>query len=101
MDRREFVCGLIGVTGIAAIGGVVTQQAIAAPVASPAALQRKPEQLDAPEAPAARAPDGTPIDLAQYGRRRRRWRRRRRRMVCRTRWIRGRVVRRCHWVWGW
>ncbi|WP_371348271.1 hypothetical protein [Ancylobacter sp. IITR112] len=101
MDRRGFLLGLAGVLGAgAAAGTVLASSAEAAPLGPLRdSGTRAPDAIDA----AARTPDGTAIEDAQWGppgppppgwRRRRR-----RRRVCavrRNRW--GRPVRRCWYV---
>lgn len=102
MDRRAFLSGLFGVTGVAALGGLTLRSAQAAPIAH--ALDQSAIKPDA-TAEAARTPDGTEVDKAHYTGWRhshRRWRPRRRwrrsRVVCRRTWRRGRRIRVCRRV---
>jgi hypothetical protein len=101
MNRRSFLTGLLGVAAAGTLVNWSTLPSEAVPAADPI----EPPEFEPSEDDAA-APDGTPVDPAQYWRRRRRryWRRRRRRAwrrrrVCRVyrnRW--GRRVRRCRVV---
>ncbi len=105
MERRAFLTGLLGVAGAAAFAGAA--QAIP--------LVHKLEDLpgigidDVSDAMSGgTAPDGTPVDKAQYRHDRHRHHRGRHhrrgprwRTVCRNYRHRGRWVRRCHRVRVW
>ena len=106
MDRRAFLTGLCGVAGAVTLAGLTIPTADAAPLARP--LSMPISDLPAELSDIAQTPDGTPVELAQYYRRRHRrrfwrrhWRRRRwrRRLVCRTYRVRRGWVRRCRRVW--
>lgn len=90
MERRRFILGIFALSAGAAIAGTGEAQA------APAAQAAEPVRGAAPAAPALSLPDGTPVEQAQYWRRRPR----RRRQVCTIRRGRhGRRVRVCRWVW--
>jgi hypothetical protein len=119
MERRAFLAGLLGIAGTAALASA----AHAVPLARKELPGFDLDEIDdavngtgeaANDAAAAgTTPDGTPVEQAQYWRRRdrrynlRRWRRGRRyyrrrwRTVCRRVRYRGRWVRRCFRVRRW
>lgn len=103
MDRRLFVTGLFGVTGVAALAALVPNRVLADELV--------PDSNILPDLEKAGPENGSEGEMGEgeqlawhYGyRHRRRYRRRRWRRVCRRYWYSGYWRRRCrrrpYWIW--